>query len=254
MGDEKSDSPHETHHKGFLEELLGDVFNLDRGLSATIWTLIKSPDKVIDAHFTDRGKYVSPLRYCIFILAFTTFIFAQFIDYEVMLKGAMESGAGGSIEQMITQLSEIAPNFDWQKYFDSMQTISINLTQKFNQITYLILLAPLMAFFSKMFFKDKKEKFVHHYVMIVYTLTTFSLFSMLLMPIIIFGSLGTLGFVAMGTLPMVAFIIWGMVKYLGLKTFSEYLQAFIALVLGYICFSITTALIVYVGALIIVLL
>lgn len=85
MDEEKSIPPQQTQHKGFLEELMGDVFNLDRGLPATIWGMIKTPDKIIESYFTDRGKYVTPLRYCIFILAVTTFITVRFIDYDAMM-------------------------------------------------------------------------------------------------------------------------------------------------------------------------
>lgn len=109
MGEEETNKPEQIEHKGFLEELLGDVFNLDRGLPGTIWGMIKSPGEVIDAHFTERGKYVSPLRYCIFILAVTTFVTVRFVDYDAMMKNAMELGAGQNIDTMIEQLNQVAP-------------------------------------------------------------------------------------------------------------------------------------------------
>lgn len=156
MDEEQAKPPQQTQHKGFLEELMGDVFNLDRGLPGTIWGMIKTPGVVIDAYFTDRGKYVTPLRYCIFILAVTTFISVRFVDYEEMMKNAMEMGAGGGLEDTIEQLSEAIPSFDWKAYFEAVTEISVSLLQKFNQVLYLVLLAPPMAFFLKLFFKKRK--------------------------------------------------------------------------------------------------
>ncbi|MEP5944868.1 MAG: hypothetical protein ABJ356_09925, partial [Balneola sp.] len=136
MDQEKPTPPQQTQHKGFLEELMGDVFNLDRGLPGTIWGMIKTPGVVIDAYFTERGKYVTPLRYCIFILAVTTFISVRFVDYEAMMKNAMELGAGESIDDLVAQLNQIIPSFDWSAYFQSINEITISLVQKFNQALY----------------------------------------------------------------------------------------------------------------------
>ena len=117
MDEEKSTPPQQKQHKGFLEELMEDVFNLDRGLPGTIWGMLKKPEEVIDAYFTDRGKYVTPLRYCIFILAVTTFISVRFIDYDAMMTNAMEMGAGESLEDLLAQLNQMIPSFDWEAYF-----------------------------------------------------------------------------------------------------------------------------------------
>lgn len=249
MGEEKPDSPQETQHKSFLEELLGDVFNLDRGLPATIWGLIKSPGEVIDAHFTDRDKYVSPLRFCIFILAITTFITIFFIDYDKMMTNAMELGAGDSLDDMIAQLNQVIPSFDWSAYFQNINLITVSLVQKFNQILYLLVLAPIFALFTRMFFKKKKSRFIEHYVMMVYSLTTFSIFSIIMLPVMKMMEDTDTPLMFFLTIPiMLGYLIWCSIKYLGLKGFSEYLQAFIALFLGYILYSIAQTILIYIGA------
>jgi hypothetical protein len=45
MDEEKSTPPQQKQHKGFLEELMEDVFNLDRGLPGTIWGMLKNRRK-----------------------------------------------------------------------------------------------------------------------------------------------------------------------------------------------------------------
>ncbi|MBO6620358.1 MAG: DUF3667 domain-containing protein [Balneola sp.] len=249
MDEEQSKPPQQTQHKGFLEELMGDVFNLDRGLPGTIWGMIKTPGVVIDAYFTDRGKYVTPLRYCIFILAVTTFISVRFVDYEEMMKNAMEMGAGGGLEDTIEQLSEAIPSFDWKAYFEAVTEISVSLLQKFNQVLYLVLLAPPMAFFLKLFFKKKKGRFIEHYVLMVYSLTTLSIFGLLMIPFVLTLENADSWLSFLFGLPVTfIFLMWTSIKYLGLKGFSEYLQAFLALFLGYLVFAIFQAIVTYIGA------
>lgn len=255
MDEEKSTPPQQTQHKGFLEELMGDVFNLDRGLPGTIWGMIKTPGEVIDAYFIDRGKYVTPLRYCIFILAVTTFITVRFVDYDAMMKNAMELGAGDSLEDMVSQLNELVPSFDWSVYFQNINEITVSLVQKFNQVLYLVLLAPVFAMFTRLFFKKKKSRFVEHYVLMVYSLTTFSIFSLLMLPAMkMMESTNTPIIFFLGIPLMLAFLLWPTIKYLGLKGFSEYLQAVIALVLGYFLYAIAQTILIYVGAYLMVIL
>lgn len=249
MDEEKSTPPQQTQHKGFLEELMGDVFNLDRGLPATIWGMIKNPAMIIDAYFTDRGKYVTPLRYCIFILAVTTFITVRFIDYEAMMTNAMEMGAGASVDDLVAQLNQMIPSFDWSAYFQNINEITINLVQKFNQALYLVLLAPIFALFTRMFFKKKKSRFVEHYVLMVYSLTTFSIFSLFMLPALkMMETAETPLIFFMGIPLMLGFLMYASVRYLVLKGFSEYLQVLIALVLGYILYSFVQTILIYLGA------
>jgi len=249
MSEEQIKPDQKNNEKGFVEELLGDVFNLDRGLPGTIWGMIKTPGEVIDAYFTDRGKYVTPLRYCIFILAVTTFISVRFIDYEAMMLNAMELGAGESIDVMVDQLSEAIPSFDWAAYFAAVTEISVSLLQKFNQILYLVLLAPPMAYFLKLFFKKKKDRFIEHYVLMVYSLTTLSVFGLLMIPFLsIMENADSLLNFLFGVPLTFIYLMWTSVKYLDLKGTSEYLQAFIALILGYLVFAIIQAIVTYVGA------
>lgn len=249
MGNKETNQPEKTDQKGFFEELLGDVFNLDRGLPGTIWGMIKTPGEVIDAHFTDKGKYVSPLRYCIFILTITTFISVQFVDYEAMMNNAMEMGGGQDLDLLIAQLSEQIPSFDWEGYFNSMNELTVTVLQKFVQIIYLVIMAPLMAFFSRLFFKQRKEKFINHYVMLVYSLTTFAIFSVLMVPLMIQMENTDNFWLFLTGLPlMVIFIGWAMSDYLNLKGFSDYLQAALALLFGYISYSIISGILLYVGA------
>lgn len=249
MSTNKPDSPENVKKKGFIEELLGDVFNIDRGLPGTIWTMLKSPYEVVNSYFTNSGKYVAPLRYCIIILAVTTFISVRFIDYEAMMRSAMEAGAGDDLDKMIEQLSTIAPNFDWAGYLQALNDVSVMILQKFTQLIYLILMAPIMAFFSKLFFKQKKPAFINHYVLMVYGLTTFSLITITLLPLTSQAGTPDGEWTILLSVPlMFGFLVWSMVSYLKLKGFAEILQAFIALMLGYFVYAIVSGFLLYTGA------
>ena len=249
MSEIKPNNPESSKNKGFIEEILGDVFNIDRGLPGTIWTMIKSPRTVIDAYFTERGKFVPPLRYCIIILAVTTFISVRFIDYEQMMETAMSAGAGKDIDKMVEQLSTIIPCFDWAGYFLALNDLSVMVLQKFTQLIYLILMAPIMAFFSKLFFKKKAPDFINHYVLMVYSLTTFSLFTIMLLPLSLdLGDFEDGLSILLSTPIMFGFMIWSMGSYLKLKGWAEILQAIIALVLGYIIYALISGILLYVAA------
>jgi phosphatidylserine synthase len=52
----------------------------------------------------------------------------------------------------------------------------------------------------------------------------------------------------MGIPLMLGFLMYASIRYLSLKGFSEYLQALIALVLGYILYSFVQTILIYLGA------
>lgn len=100
-----------------------------------------------------------------------------------------------------------------------------------------------------MFFKKKKNKFIEHYVLMVYALTTFSIFSLALLPAMKMMENTDTPLVFFMSIPvMLGFLMWASVKYLNLKGFSDYMQVFIALIFGYILYSIVQSLLIYVGA------
>ncbi|GAB5407983.1 MAG: hypothetical protein BalsKO_03480 [Balneolaceae bacterium] len=245
---EEKDEP-KKRKKSFIEEASSDIFNLDRGLPSTILNLIRSPYKVIDSHFEGKDQFVPPFRYCIFVLTVVTFISVQFIDYEKLMTNSMEIGSGEGIEETAENLSKVIPSFDWAGYFQALNEISVQVLQKFVSLVYIILMAPIMAFASKLFFKKKKEKFINHYIMMIYLLTTYSIFSLLLIPVFLSVDSNGLGLVFLSSiLPLFVFLLWGMTSYLKLKGFSDYFKGILALTLGYITYSITSGVLLYVSA------
>jgi len=110
-------------------------------------------------------------------------------------------------------------------------------------------MAPIMAFFSMLFFKKKEPAYIKHYVMMVYSLTTFSLFAIALLPIMVqVETTESFWTFLIGVPLMFAFLGWAMIDYLKLKGFSEYLQAGLALLFGYILYSIVSGILLYIGA------
>lgn len=246
MASENDPIEKKEEHKGILEDLVGDLLNLDRGLPATIFLMFKSPGVVISSYFTDRKRFVNPIRYTIFILAVVTTISTFFIDYEQMFKTAMDGGAQGNMDQAIEQLESVS-DFNWRGYLEKVQEISVLISTKLNQILYILILAPLMAFFSRMIFRSKEPEFRKHFVMFLYLLATFSLFSIFLIPLLVAFGMGS-AYVSIAIFTQLAFTIFVQVNYLRLSGFKGYSLAVVNFLVGYLAYTIVTLIIVYVGA------
>ncbi len=243
---EKTDYEKQPEKKeaGLFEELLGDVLNLDRGLPATIYNMFVNPRLVIESYFIDRGRFVNPIRYTIFILAITTAITVYFIDYEQFLEQAANAGAqGGDFNASLEDLKE-KTGIDWPRYFDMVGEVTIVMTTKLNQLLYIVLLAPALAFFSKLFFKKIKPHFKHHYVMYLYSLASFSAVSLLFFPLMMienFWATYTTIVVAL----QLSFSLYVQIRYLGLKGFDQYAMSFLSFLFGYIVYTIFSIIIMY---------
>lgn len=237
-----------NHHPGFFEELLGDMLNLDRGLPATIWTMIKSPGQVVTAYFNERGRFTNPFRYTIILTTIATLVATYFIDYSVVYRLALEAGAGEDLDVMISKLSSEVPNYDWQLFFDRMVLISVALSEKFIQLTYLLVYAPAMAFFSYLFFKKKKQRYVQHFVMAVYMVSTYALVTIVYVPFVDSETFFSWWTYLFGMPLQLAYAYWVMYKYLDVSGLGEHVKVLLTGILGYAIFSIIVAFIMYLGA------
>ncbi|MEQ8524643.1 hypothetical protein [Gracilimonas sp.] len=244
----ESKRPNVTENSVF-KDLTQDVLSLERGLPVTVWHMIKSPGVVIDSYFTDRGRYINPFRYAIIVLAITAVIVGFFVDYEALYRHALEEGAGEDLNTFIATLSAQVPGFDWQKYFDSFLELSVMFSEKFSQVGAILIFAPIMALFSWMFFKSKKEKFVYHYVMMLYNLTTFSIFSSLVSPLIDEQGFALSSWYMVLTIGiMLGFTYYVMRSYLRFNRFMDHVKVIFTFFLGYFGYSILTAFLLYGGA------
>lgn len=233
--------------KGFMEDILGDVLNLDTGLPATIKDMIVRPAEVIEAYFTDRDRYVNPFRYTIILMAFTTAIATFFIDYSLVFEQALETGAGVGKEQMITDLSSVI-DYNWEAYFEGVIKISVLISTKLNQVMIILILAPLVAMFSRMFFKEQEPRFRRHFVMILYSMATYSLFSILLI-FVIENSFFNISVLILASMQF-AYLIYVQSRYLNFKGAGKYIKGLLCVLFGYVLYSLSTAVISYVGAII----
>lgn len=248
MASEKESIEKKEEEKGLIEDLVGDLLNLDRGLPATIYWMFRDPGLVISSYFTDRKRFVNPIRFTIFILAVVTTISTFFVDYEQLFQQAMESGSQGNMDQAIEQLESVS-DFNWRGYMEKVQEISVLITTKLNQVLYILILAPLMAFFSRMIFRAKEPEFRKHFVMFLYLLATFSLFSILLIPLMVSFGMSS-AYVSIAIFTQLVFTIFVQVNYLKLSGFKGYSLAVINFLLGYLAYTVATLIIIYVGALI----
>lgn len=247
--DNQENKPYSSKERGFFEEIIGESFDLDRGLLATIIYMFKSPGEVIDSYFYSKGRFTNPFRYTFVILAFTTLIATFLIDYETFFKSALEAGSGESLDQMISELNEKVPEFNWEGYFENTNYISVLISTKLNSLLYILVLVPPMAFFSRLFFKKKKSRYIEHFVMNLYTVTQFALFSFLTIPIFLYVQSLFLGLVIMlGLLSF--FATWAYKDYLQFAETGDYIISVVSILLSYLVYSIIVAFIIYGGAII----
>lgn len=238
-------------HKGFFEEVIGESFDLDRGLLATILYMFKSPGEVIDAYFHNRGRFTNPFRYTFVILAFTTLITTFFVDFAELYNASIEAGSGESKEQMIEDFQKINPDFDWAQYLDNMTQITVFVSTKINSLMTIVIFVPFLAMFSRLFFKKRKDRFIEHFIMNLYAMTQFSLFSVITLPIMLnMQSLGQA--FSLVIVLQVGYAIWVYRDYLEFSSWTDYLLGAVSALIGYFMYSIVLAIIMYVGAFIMV--
>ncbi len=256
LEDEEQKAANETQsvqasEKGFFEELLGEAFNVDRGIFATVFNMFKNPGLVIDSYFKDRKRFTNPFRYAIVVLAATTLITSFVIDYEQLLNDAMEAGIqsqGGSREELSEQLKVIAPDFDFEAYLADLQEITIQITTKFVSVLYIVVFAPIVSLFTYLFYSGRRKRFVEHYVMNLYGMTQGAIFTLLLAPVaFLFGGLNVyMSFVS--SVILLTYIAWVVYSYVPGKGIGDVFKIAIALLLSYAVFSIILAILMYVGA------
>jgi hypothetical protein len=245
----------EIQENSMLDDFLGDLINLDRGLPATVLGMLKSPGLVIESYFTDRGRFVNPFKYTIFILAVTTLIGSLFVDYELLMQQAAELGYSSSVEDANENFKRIEEEsgLPIASFMTAMKDISVAMMTKFSQIFYILVMAPLMAFSSRLFFKKKREFFKHHYVMLLYMLATYAIFGLVFTPLMI-SEISFSIFTFLVTFVQLVFFMYVQIKYLELKGFDEYSMSFLSFFVGYILYMIATFIIQVGGGIILVML
>lgn len=252
MTEQNDEQKAEIQEKNIFEDFVGDFLNLERGLPATFIKMLKSPGDVIDSYFSNKKNFVSPFKYTIFILAVVTLINTTFVDYEAIMEAAAEAGTG-SVEEMNENFKKLdeETGLNFTGFMTAMKDVSVGIMTKYIQVFYILVLAPLMAFSSRLFFKKQKPKLKHHYVMFLYTITTFSVFSLLLLPLLVNTNLIWVQ-TGVSSLLMMSFVMYVQIKYLKLKGFDEYMMSFLSFVIGYILYFIGTFVVQIVGGIILV--
>ncbi len=242
----------EVQEKNIFEDLVGDILSLERGLPATFLTMLKSPGSVINSYFADDKLFVSPFKYTIFILAVVTLINTTFVDYEALMEAAAQAGTD-SVEEMnenLKQLDEVS-GLNFTGFLTAMKDVSVGLLTKYSQVFYILVMAPLLAFSSRLFFKKIKPKFTHHYVMMLYSVATFAVFSLLMLPMLVIPDLIWVQTVLSSILLMV-FMMYVQIKYLDLKGFDGYMMSFLSFLIGYLLYFIGTFIVQVIGGIILV--
>ena len=232
--------------KSLINDFLSEVFSLDHGIPGTFWMMLKNPKAVIDGYFTEKPDYVNPFRYTIFILAVTTLISTVFVDTEQLMNNAME-GVNGFDETQ--SLLEESIDFNWNLYFENVQRILVAIAGKFSQLLYILILAPTLAFFSRLFFKGIQSRYKKHYVMFLYQLATFSVLTLAIIPLMMNADQAPfIALLSNGIL--LIYIIYVQLRYLRPSGFIGFLKAAVSAIIGMTFYNIMTTILVYLGALV----
>lgn len=244
MSEEKTGQNQETEssrkEKGFIEEFLVDIINLDRGLPATYIDMFRKPDVVVSSYFTDKGRYVTPLRYTIFLATLVTLITTYFIDYGELFDSAFDG----------IEADEDNPLFATEEgrlYFSKVKEVGVLFSTKFVAFNYILLLAPCISLSTFLFFKKIKTRFVEHFVLNVYYVAQLTTFSIITIPVMVY----TQSFeyiLTVSIISQLAAIVWIYRKYLELNGLKGYLKAIFSYLIGYVFYSITSAIVMYSGA------
>lgn len=241
MSEEKVGQNKETEsgrkEKGFIEEFLVDIINLDRGLPATYIDMFRKPDVVVNSYFTDRGRYVTPLRYTIFLVTLVTLITTYFVDYSELFDSVFESVAADDDNPLFATEGGRA-------YFLKVKEVGVLLATKFVAFNYILLLAPCMSFSTFFFFKKVKPRFVEHFVLNVYYVAQLTTFAVITIPVMVYTQSFEFIF-ATSIITQLFAILWIYRKYLELKGIKGYLKATFSYLIGYLLYSIVSAIVMY---------
>lgn len=238
--------PTQPAERSLIKDFVGDVFDLEKGLPATLIAMFTKPEVVIESYFEGRNEYVNPFRFMVVILAITTLLSNFFIDYDHLMKTSMEAGAGKSMDEMIAEWNTLVP-YDWEAFFTNLQEITKAVSTRFSQLLNILIIAPTLALTSFLSFRKRASKFKYHYVMYLYQLTTLSVLSTLLLFFMSFGaSLVALTFSTFAMMLIHAVYVQG--RYLKFRSVGPYIGATVGSIIALITFQIVFAILTYGGA------
>ena len=129
--------------KYIITDALSQVFNLERGLFFTLWSLIKRPEQVIEAFISgNRFRYMNPFR-LLFTVATGAVIMASLADYDIG---------------------------NYMKLTGDDKALLANVTNIVNEYLNIILLlnAPIFALGSWIVFRSLKWNYAEHLVLAAY--------------------------------------------------------------------------------------
>lgn len=235
--EDKKSTEDKRHEKGFVEEFLVDIINLDRGLPATYLDMFRKPDVVVNSYFHDKGRYVNPLRYTIFLATVVTLITTYFIDYSELFDSMFESVSSMEDNPMLATEGGRA-------YFTKVKEVGVLLSTKFVALNYILILAPCISFSTFLFFKKVKPKFIEHFVLNIYYVAQLTTFSIITVPLMVYTGSFEYIIVTSITIQLCA-ILWIYRKYLELKGVWGYLKAIISYLVGYLIYSFASAIVMY---------
>ncbi len=152
--------------KNLFEHISETFFNYDNKLLRTIIYLIKKPEDVIGSYVNGvRKKYVNPISF--FGLSLTLTGLSIFI-----------------IKKFYIEYLDISNLYENSGSKEAMQEISSGALE-YSSLIYSVLI-PILAFLSFLIFYKKKYNFTEHIVLYLYSMSLFSIVSVIVGQLILF--------------------------------------------------------------------
>ncbi len=154
--------PQRITFKGILKSIPDILFDLDHGLLYTIPALIKKPGETVRRFFEgDRGRHYKPLKFLLFIVAVSAYLFIRF---------NIDGNNQGLYESLMTDKAA-------GKRIDSYSL----------QVDQLVLLTelPLLSLISWLFFIKKNYSYGEHLMAMAFFIGEVTLYRIILFPLFI---------------------------------------------------------------------
>ncbi len=178
--------------RSLAEDMLG-IFNLERGMLYTLRELFLRPSTFLDEYFNkDRRRPVHPLRFLFLTAALATFLSLNlvFVSDNFSLKPRVDESGNvnfslGPREDGVQSIDEAVKGIENEEARAQLTEIFDRASTLFNQLlnTLFLVLAPLRALFSWLFFRKKGYNYAEHLAANAFMLGWQNTFFILLVPI-----------------------------------------------------------------------
>ncbi|MEM9022220.1 MAG: DUF3667 domain-containing protein [Bacteroidota bacterium] len=203
--------------KLLLGQLMEGLFNVERSLWQTCKAMFVRPHVVVREYLGGkRKKYVNPGRYLIFGVTMATLpmLFIDLYDYSQNSFWSVDAGRADLQAEMYAEI---------QKYYNVL----------------LLMLIPVMALFTRLFYRKPQYGYAEHLVLNAYVLTQVNLVAFVFMVLQILLPQSWAGWLSMISLLVYGYMIWTFTRFFEGRTWWLLLKGVFTLLLMAISLAIS---------------